>query len=111
MTEPFIIGDTFAFTGPVSIKINGVLQTDLTGWTAASQLRSPDGGLIADLAIEWLSYAPPAIAVTFEGSTREWPDCDALMDIEFQDPAGRFKSTRAAVVPLRNDVTRSSAYA
>lgn len=106
MAEAFYTGDTFSYSGPVTVKVNNAVVDDLTGWSAYSQLRDESGNLIADLDVEFLSYAPPIIAVSYAESTREWPVGNAKIDIEFHDPLGRIKSTHAATLPIKHDVTR-----
>lgn len=106
MASEFFLGDTFEFSGPVQITLNGVVQTDLTGWSAFSQLRDSDGNLIAELDVTWLDFAPPVIQVSFAGSTQDWPIGTAYIDIEFHTPDGRRKSAQKCGLALTADVTR-----
>jgi len=105
----FTRGDTFYYAGPVSAKVNGVDTTDLTGWTARSQIRTDKGVLIDDLVLVWLAQAPVA-AISIEGSgpTVDWPLGDAVIDIEFTDPSGRIVSTNRQTIKITLDVTRGS---
>ena len=106
MASEFFLGDTFEFSGPVQITLNGVAQTDLTGWSAFSQLRDSDGNLIAELDVAWLAFTPPVIQVSFAGSTQNWPIRMAFIDIEFHTPDGHRKSTQKCGISLKPDVTR-----
>ena len=106
MASEFFLGDTFEFSGPVQITLNGVAQTDLTGWSAFAQLRDETGGLIADLVVTWLSRTPPVIQVAYAESTQDWPIGTAYIDLEFHTPDGRRKSTQKCGLALKADVTR-----
>lgn len=105
----FTRGDTFYFAGPVKAKVNGVETTDLTGWSARSQIRTDKGALVDDLTLVWLARAPVA-AISIEGSgpTGDWPLGDAVIDIEFTDPSGRIVSTSKQSFKITLDVTRGS---
>lgn len=107
MATTFIRGDTFEFSGPVEAKLNGVPQTDLTGWSATSQIRSAGGALIATLDATFLSFAPPIIQIAFPGSTQDWPFGMARIDIEFLTNTGKIASTMACGLRIENDVTRT----
>ena len=105
----FTRGDTFYFAGPVSAKVNGVVTTDLTGWTARSQIRTDKGVLVDELDLVWLAQAPIAsISIEGSGPTVEWPLGDAVIDIEFTDPSGRIVSTSKQAIKITLDVTRGS---
>lgn len=106
----FIRGDSFEFSGPVTLLQNGTALTDLTGWEAISQLRKEDGSLIADLNVSWLSTAPPIINLECPASqTRSWPVGGARLDIEFTSPTGKVVSTSIATLSITQDVTRPGA--
>lgn len=102
----FSRGDTFEFAGPVVATINGVAETNLTGWTAACQIRTTSGALIADLVVTWLDYDPATISLTFAGSTQEWPAGTARIDIQFTTPSGKKVSTKPQTFEIVLDVTR-----
>lgn len=100
-------GDTFLFSGPVSAKVNGVVTTDLTGWTARSQIRSAGGALIAELDVQWLSYSPAALSLECLDPTTAWPLGAAKIDVEFTTDTGKIVSTPAQSFEIALDVTRN----
>lgn len=102
----FTRGDTFEFSGPATLKVNGVVTDDLTGYTATSQIRTPDGRLIADLTVTFLDYQPCVINLRAEDPTTGWPVGKAHIDIEFVAPSGRIVSTQKVVFEIVGDVTR-----
>ena len=102
----FTRGDTFEFSGPVTAKVNGLTVTDLTGWSAKSQVRSERGDLLDDLVVTFLSYSPAAINLASSKSTEDWPVGTAKIDIEFTNPAGKIVSTQVVSFTVTQDVTR-----
>lgn len=106
----FTKGDSFEFSGPVTLLQNGVALLDMTGWAAASQMRLDDGTLVADMNVTWLSTAPPIINLECPASeTQLWPTGPARIDIQFTSPTGKVVSTRAAKFTITQDVTRLGA--
>lgn len=102
----FYRGDTFLFAGPVSAKVNGVETTDLTDWTARSQIRTSDGTLISELVVTWLTRSPAALQVESPDPTTDWPIGDAKIDVEFTTPTGKIVSTAPQTFKIGTDVTR-----
>ena len=103
----FTRGDTFYFAGPVTAKVNGVETTDLSNWSAQSQIRTDKGALIDDLVLTWLSQAPiAAISLQGSGSTVDWPLGEARIDIEFTTSDGKIVSTSRQAFQIVLDVTR-----
>lgn len=102
----FTRGDTFEFSGPVTLKVNGVVTDDLTGYSATSQIRTPDGRLIADLTVTFLDYQPAIINLLDPEPTDDWPVGKAEIDIEFVAPSGRIVSTQKVTFTVEGDVTR-----
>ena len=102
----FIRGDTFEFSGPVTAKVNGVETTDLTGWSATSQVRSEKGELLDDLVVTFLSFSPAAINLASSKSTQDWPVGQARIDIQFLTSAGKIVSTKTVIFTVLQDVTR-----
>ena len=100
-------GDSFDFTGPVTIKVNGVVLGNATGYSANSQIRDEDGNLIANLAAVFTSYIPPVINLAFAGNSQGWPPGQALIDIEFLTPDGKVASTDTVKFTIDTDVTRA----
>lgn len=99
-------GDTFEFSGPVTVRVNGVETDDLTGYEAASQVRTEDGRLIGVLTCSFLNRQPAILHVVFDGDTSGWRVGKALIDVEFTDPSGRFVSTPAVAFLIKDDVTK-----
>lgn len=104
----FSRGDTFEFVGPVVATINGAATTDMTGWTAACQIRTVTGVLIADLVVTWLSYSPAALSISYVGDTQDWPAGVARIDIQFTTPSGKKVSTKPQTFEIVLDVTRET---
>ncbi len=102
----FTRGDTFEFSGPVTLKVNGVVTDDLTGYSATSQIRTPDGRLIADLTVTFLGYQPAILHVIADDPTTDWPVGKAHIDVQFLAPSGRIVSTKKVVFDIDADVTR-----
>lgn len=105
----FISGDTFEFSGPVVLKVNGVDTTDLTGWSATSQIRDDKGVLLDDLIVTFVSYNPAVINLSGSQAQCQWPAGMARIDIEFVNPAGKHVSTQTVRFPIEQDVTRQGA--
>lgn len=101
----FTRGDTFEFSGPVTVSVNGVETTDLTGYTATSQIRTQEDTLIEDLNLIFDSFNPAVIRLT-AGSTDQWPLGPARIDVEFLTPSGRIISTETVVFNIVRDVTK-----
>jgi hypothetical protein len=101
-------GDSFDFTGPVTITVDGTVLADATGYTATSQVRDEDGTLIADLVATFTSYAPPILNVKCEDPTQEWPPGKANIDIEFLTPDDKIASTGTQQFTILSDVTRAA---
>ena len=108
MTYQHNRGDTFSLAGEVTINVNGARQLDLTGWTGASQVRSANNRLVADLTFEWVDAALSLVAVSFVGSTSTWPLGTLYMDIEFATPAGDIVSTQKTAFEVVQDVTNAA---
>lgn len=104
----FSRGDTFEFAGPVVATINGLPVTNLTGWTAACQIRTVTGVLIADLIVTWLSFDPAALSLNFDGDTQDWPIGTVRIDIQFTTPSAKKVSTKPQTFEIVSDVTRET---
>lgn len=98
-------GDTFDFSGQVSLTDSGVVVQDMTGWTGASQLRTSLDVKITDLTFAWLDAAQRLCRITGV-ATSEWPLGDLFMDVEFTSPAGDVVSTQTANIKMVKDITR-----
>lgn len=98
-------GDSFDFSGPVSATFNGAAVTDFTGWTARSEIRTPQGTLIASLTCTWLDAAEGLLRVYFPNLTTGWDLGPAVMDVEFTDPNGIIASTETQTFSVVRGVT------
>ncbi len=103
----FTRGDTFEFYGPVTLTVNGTPTTDLTGYTALSQVRTASGKLVDNLDVTFDSVSPAVIRLAAPGPTTSWPVGAAAIDIQFTSPAGRIISTESAAIEILRDVTRT----
>jgi len=100
-------GDSFDFSGPVTIKnADGAEVTDLTGWTATSQIRDKDGELISDLEVTITDPATRKIRVRATGSTSDWTLGRAFTDIQFLSPDGIISSTQTREFEITEGPTR-----
>lgn len=101
----FTRGDTFEFYGPVTLTENGTPTTNLTGFTARSQVRAASGKLVETLDVTFDSLNPAIVRLASPGVTDDWPVGAALIDIEFTTPAGRVISTESVPFEILRDVT------
>jgi hypothetical protein len=98
-------GNDFYIQGPV--MVNGVL-TDLTGWSARSQIRSCDplNTLLQELTVSIVDG--PAALVRLQATnvqTRSWALGPAELDIELTDPANVHVSTPTLYLTIAAGVT------
>jgi hypothetical protein len=103
-----IRGDTFSLAGEVTVTVNGTRQLDLSGWTAASQVRDSLDNLIAELTFAWVDAAQSLISLTAAGSTANWPLGQIYTDIQFTSPNGDIVSTQRTSFTVARDVTHVS---
>lgn len=101
-------GDTFEYSGPVVLTVNGVDTDDLTDYSVSSQVRTLDGELLGDLTATFLSRSPAILHIIYDGSTAEWPPGKAKIDFEYVTPSGRIVSSDTVFFPILNDVTRGN---
>jgi hypothetical protein len=101
-------GDTFAFAGSVTNKVNGVDTSDFTGWTARSQVRTAKGRLIEELTVAWADASRGLITIT-AGDTTGWPIENVQIDVEFTSPTGETLSTETKVITVVQEITRAAA--
>lgn len=112
MPTPFHIrGDTFDRSGPVTVTQDGVVLTDLTGWTGKCQIRTAGGALIAEPVFTWLNAATGLCRLNVPNTTgtADWPLGEAKMDIQFTAPSGDIVSTLVARIDVLEDATHASA--
>lgn len=104
MTYYHKIGDALDLSGEVTVTDAGALVTDMTGWTATSQMRKLDGTLIATLEVTWLNAAQRLVRVRY-ANTSWWPAGPAMFDIRFVSPSGDAMSTSTEQVVLFQGAT------
>jgi hypothetical protein len=109
-------GDTWSTVGQATIKdlTTGEL-VDLTDWQIASELRKPDGTLIAAFACTYTgTTTDPETEVetqTFTHiatDTSSWPVGMAEIDVQFTSPSGQVVSTDTQVIKVVRDVTEAT---
>jgi hypothetical protein len=99
-----IRGDTFDFSGPLSLTEGGSPVVDFSGWGARSMVRNANGTLIEELAVTWVDAVQGIIRLRSQ-NTSSWPVGRARFDIELTSPTGDTVSTRAANLEIVADVT------
>lgn len=98
-------GTTFDFSGPVEATEGGLPVADFTGWEAASQVRSPNGALLADLIVTWLSRAPGAVRLVAP-DTSTWPLGAVKIDVLLTSPDGAYVATDTQTIVVGEAVTQ-----
>lgn len=107
MTIPFKSGDTFDYSGKISVKRpDGTLIEDFTGWTGISQVRDLDGGLIETLTFVWVDITTGLMRIHADRTADPWPPGQAKVDIQFTSPAGDHVSTQTEMIQIGEDVSR-----
>jgi hypothetical protein len=100
-------GDTFDFSGPITVTQDGVPVPDLTGWQGFSQLRDTAGRLISDLSFQWLD-ASTSLCRLSDATTLSWPVGPAVIDIRLISPSGDVVSTATVNVSIIKQVTQNA---
>lgn len=108
-TYVFKRGQTFELSGEINIVEQGQPVLDLTGWTGRSQIRKPNGELIADLTFTWIDVSKRLCNIKYEGSTTDWPIGQAKTDILLIKPNGETVSTKTEFLEIEKEVTRAPA--
>ena len=98
-------GDTFDYSDQFEMTELGLPVPDMTGMSGASQIRTPEGVLVAELTFTWLDASERLFRVRFEGSTAAWPLGTLLHDIQITTGAGDVISTPTETFRLVQDVT------
>lgn len=98
-------GDTFDYSDQLAMTADGVALADLTGMVGASQIRTTDGALVAELSFSWLNAAQGLYRVRSVGPTDGWPLGTGLHDVQLTTPAGDVISTATEIIQIVRDVT------
>jgi hypothetical protein len=110
LTTTHIRGDTLSWGFTASVKDDGVLVTDMTGWTIRSHARALVGSTVGSVIQEFTAAWVDATARTYTLSataaqTAAWTPGVAVVDVEFTSPVGVVVSTPKAVFNIEGDVT------
>lgn len=107
--SPFVFkaGSTFDVSGPIVLKDNGVQITDLTGFVVTSEIRRPDGSLVATLDASWLDATKCLVRLRATESTRNWPEGIVNIDIMLVSPTGESIATDTEQFKVERGVTRA----
>ena len=98
-------GDTFDYSDQLAMTINDVPVTDFTGMVGASQIRTPEGTLVAALDFTWLDVTQGLYRVRAPNPTTAWPVGVLLHDVQLTTPSGDVVSTATETFKLVGDVT------
>jgi hypothetical protein len=98
-------GDTFDYSDQLAMTINDVPVTDFTGMVGASEIRTPEGVLVAALDFTWLDVTQGLYRVRSPNPTTAWPVGLLLHDVQLTTPGGDVISTATETFKLVGDVT------
>lgn len=93
-------GDTFL----VAAVLPESARPALAGADARSQIRRPDGRLVATLNV---TLTTDQIGLGFSGSTQDWPLGQVEIDVQFTLPSGLITSTATTTFNVVKDVTQA----
>lgn len=93
-------GDTFL----VAAVLPESARPALAGAAARSQIRRPDGRLVATLDV---TLTTDQIGLGFSGSTQDWPLGQVEIDVQFTLPSGLITSTATTTFNVVKDVTQA----
>jgi hypothetical protein len=108
-STPFVFkaGSTFDVSGPIVLKDNGVQVADLTGFVVTSEIRRPDGSLVAKLDASWLDATKCLVRLRATESTRSWPEGIVNIDIVLVSPTGDVMPTDTEQFKIERGVTHA----
>ena len=92
-------GDTFR----VAAVLPESARPALAGADARSQIRRPDGRLVATLDV---TLTTDQVGLGFSGSTQDWPLGQVEIDVQFTLPSGLITSTATTTFNVVKDVTQ-----
>ena len=92
-------GDTFL----VAAVLPESARPALAGADARSQIRRPDGRLVATLDV---TLTTDQVGLGFSGSTQDWPLGQVEIDVQFTLPSGLITSTATTTFNVVKDVTQ-----
>lgn len=98
-------GDTFELVATLRATVNGVEVTDMTGYTASSQIRDPKGALISTLTVTWIDQVA-GIAKLSAASSATWPLTTAKMNIRIVTNAGKQISSDSVFFEIEEPPTQ-----
>lgn len=74
-------------------------------WTVTSEVKKPDGTLVANLDIVWADPLKTRILHIQKFDTKPWPIGRLLMDVQFVRPDGYTISSNTITLLIEKDVT------
>ena len=92
-------GDTFL----VAAVLPDSVRATLAGAEARSQIRRPDGRLVATLDV---TLTADQITLRFSGNTQDWPLGQVEVDVQFLLASGIVTSTGTTTFNVVRDVTQ-----
>lgn len=99
-------GDSFDYSGQVTVDTpSGVIQ-DFTNWTGECQIRDPRDRVVSDLVFEWVDATTGTLRIYHDGSTDDWNPGPVKIDIQFTSPDGKVVSTKTQAILVVEDITR-----
>lgn len=105
---PFKRGDTYDWSGQLTVIDNGAYVEDLTGWEGVSQIRTRQGRLVAALEFTWIDASQRLCRIRSLDDTSGWPIGEVLTDIKVIKPDGSKGSTSTTIIDVLFDPTRLS---
>lgn len=97
-------GDTFDYSGEVTMVDGAGDTVDMADWTVASKVRFPESGQEAELTAEWTGGGFTHVRV-YAADTDDWPPGPADIDIEFTSTGGAIVSTQTVRFTVLEDLT------
>lgn len=96
-------GDTFDYSGEVTMVDGAGDPVDMTGWSVASKVRFAESGTEVALTAEWVGGFT-TVRVS-HADTSDWTPGPADIDIEFTSSGGAIVSTETVRFTILEDLT------
>lgn len=97
-------GDTFDYSGEVTMVDGAGDPVDMTDWSVESTVRFPETGQKVPLTAEWTGGGFTNVRV-YAANTDNWPPGLADIDIEFKSTGGAIVSTQTVRFTVLEDLT------
>lgn len=95
---------SLSLAGSVRAFADEVELFDMTGWSGASDIRRPDGSLVATLTFTWLDPAERRFLLTHPDPSN-WPEGQHQFDIVFTSPTNERIPTATQKIQVLAGVT------